>query len=122
VPAGSTLALEGAEFGEKQGRVVLQVGAISLPAKVEKWDGKSATATLPIVGLGEATTAHVHVFTADAKLASSVAIQLVPMVEADAKAGDAKTAEASASDTQKTTETAKQAGPQAEQAQVASSN
>ena len=81
---------------------------ISLPATVVKWDGKAATTTLPSMGLTEATTAHILVYTADAKLANSVAIQLVPAAAAngdketpkspsDAKT-DAKSADAKAGD------------------------
>lgn len=81
VPAGATLALEGENLGDREGRIVLQIGQISMPAKIEKWDGKLATVTLPSVGLTQATTAQVHVFTADSKLANTVAIQLVPAVE-----------------------------------------
>lgn len=84
VPVGSTLTLEGQNLGEKQGKVSLQIGRLSLPTTMVRWDGKSTTITLPEVGLSEATTAQIHVFTAESKLVSSLAVQLVPESAADA--------------------------------------
>ncbi|MEX2187785.1 MAG: hypothetical protein WD875_13355 [Pirellulales bacterium] len=89
VPAGATLTLQGQNLGEKQGQVALQIGQLSIPATMVKWDGKSTTVTLPNVGLTEATPAQIHVFTAEAKLVSSLAVQLVPAASVEAAAAEA---------------------------------
>lgn len=111
VPVGATLTLEG-QIGEKQGQVALQIGQLSIPATMVKWDGKSTTVTLPSMTLAEATTAQIHVFTAEAKLVSSLSVQLVPATATDAAATETAK-EAPAADS-------KQAGePTAGQSQVA---
>jgi hypothetical protein len=88
VPAGATLTLQGQDLGEKQGQVALQIGQLSIPATMVKWDGKSTTVTLPNVGLTEATPAQIHVFTAEAKLVSTLAVQLVPAASVEASPAD----------------------------------
>lgn len=111
VPVGATLTLEG-QIGEKQGQVALQIGQLSIPATMVKWDGKSTTVTLPAMTLAEATTAQIHVFTAESKLVSSLSVQLVPATATDAAAAETAK-EAPAADS-------KQAGePTAGQSQVA---
>ncbi len=111
VPVGATLTLEG-QIGEKQGQVALQIGQLSIPATMVKWDGKSTTVTLPTMTLTEATTAQIHVFTAESKLVSSLSVQLVPAAATDASAVEAPK-DAPKADT-------KQAGePTAGQSQVA---
>jgi hypothetical protein len=111
VPVGATLTLEG-QIGEKQGQVALQIGQLSIPATMVKWDGKSTTVTLPAMTLAEATTAQIHVFTAESKLVSSLSVQLVPATATDAATTETAK-EAPADDS-------KQAGePTAGQSQVA---
>jgi hypothetical protein len=82
VPVGATLTLQGDGLGEKQGKVAVQIGQLSIPATLVKWDGKSTTVTLPEIGIVDTTTAQIHVFTAESKLVSSLSVQLIPASEA----------------------------------------
>ncbi len=78
VPVGATITLRGEAFGEKSGRVAMQVGELLLGSKVAKWEDKAVTITLPQVGLAAAAKGKFLILKADGNLATEVPFQLVP--------------------------------------------
>ena len=81
VPVGATLELAGQNLGQQAGQVLLKIGVLSLPTKVEAWD-KTITVTLPSFGLEEPMVAELHVVRADGELDTVMAIELVPALSA----------------------------------------
>jgi hypothetical protein len=80
VAVGTTLALDGQEFGSEQGAVRLRISGLSLPAVVVEWNATSLKVKLPELDLAAAMRADIEVFRADGSLASQSAIQLTPAV------------------------------------------
>ncbi len=79
VPVGATLELAGKDLGQMAGQVLLRMGALSLPAKVEVWN-ETITVTLPSFGLAEPVEAEIQIVRADGELDTAVAIELIPAV------------------------------------------
>ena len=77
MPVGATLELAGQDLGQEMGKVLLKMGVLSLPAKVETWN-ETITVTLPSFGLAEPMAAELHIVRADGELDTAVAIELVP--------------------------------------------
>lgn len=80
VAVGSTLALDGQEFGSEQGAVRLRISGLSLSAEVIEWSATSLKVKLPEMDLTSAMRADLEVFRADGSLASQSPIQLTPAV------------------------------------------
>lgn len=80
VAVGSTLALDGQQFGSEQGAVRLRISGMSLPAEVIEWDATSLKVKLPEMDLTSSMRADIEVIRADGSLASQSAIQLTPAV------------------------------------------
>jgi hypothetical protein len=80
VAVGSSLTLDGQQFGSEQGAVRLRIGELSMPAQVTEWNGTSLKVKLPEMDLTAAVRANIEVFRADGSLASQSAIQLTPAV------------------------------------------
>jgi hypothetical protein len=78
VAVGSTVTLDGQEFGSDQGAVRLRISGMALPAEVIEWNGSSAKVKLPAMDLTSAMRADIEVIRADGSLASQSAIQLTP--------------------------------------------
>jgi hypothetical protein len=78
VSVGSTLVLDGQEFGNEKGAARLRVSGLSLPIEVLEWTGISATVRLPIVELSGALKAEIEVLRADGSVASKTGIELTP--------------------------------------------
>lgn len=91
VPVGATLTLSDKSLGEKQGQVVLQVDAMSVPGQVTEWKADQVTVTLPMFGLSEPTKSKIWLLRADGEVANVLAVELTP---ADPQ-NDASAAEAS---------------------------
>jgi hypothetical protein len=81
VTVGSTLVLDGQEFGRDQGVARLRVSGLSLPIEVLEWTASSATVRLPDVELAGALKAEIEVLRADGSLASMTGIELTPAAE-----------------------------------------
>jgi hypothetical protein len=81
VAVGSTLVLDGQEFGSEQGVARLRVSGLSLPIEVLEWTASSATVRLPKVELAGALKADIEVLRADGSLASKTGIELTPAAE-----------------------------------------
>ena len=81
VAVGSTLVLDGQEFGSEQGVARLRVSGLSLPIEVLEWTASSATVRLPKVELAGALKADIEVLRADGSLASKTGIELSPAAE-----------------------------------------
>jgi hypothetical protein len=77
VPVGATLELAGQDLGQEAGQVLLKMGVLSLPAKVEAWN-ETITITLPSFGLAEPIVAELHIIRANGEMDTAVAIELVP--------------------------------------------
>jgi hypothetical protein len=86
VSIGSTLVLDGQEFGNEQGSARLRVSGLSLPIEVLEWAGSSTTVRLPNVELSGPLTAEIEVLRADGSLASKTAIELTPSADTLARA------------------------------------
>lgn len=82
VPVGGTITIAGRNFGSATGRVVLRVGGIGTPLKVENWEPTSITVAIPAFEVTEPTTAFVQVVPADGRPQDPTPIQLVPPVAA----------------------------------------
>lgn len=80
VAVGSTLALDGQQFGAAQGAVRLRISGMSLPAEVIQWNAANLKVKLPEMDLTSAVRADIEVFRADGSLASQSAVQLTPAV------------------------------------------
>lgn len=78
VSVGSSLALDGVEFGEAAGSVRLKFGPVSLPVTVLEWTATSVKVELPAVELDSATPSSIDVFRADGTLASQSQVNLTP--------------------------------------------
>ena len=75
---GTTIEVGGANYGTTTGQAVLQLGDLSLPLAVQKWEADKVTVTLPLVGLAKATPATLHFFTADGQVANQLQVELLP--------------------------------------------
>jgi hypothetical protein len=80
VAVGSSLSLDGQEFGSEQGAVRLRISGLTMPAEVILWNATSLKVKLPELDLTAAMRADIEVFRADGSLASQSAIQLTPAV------------------------------------------
>jgi len=80
VAIGSTLSLDGQQFGSEQGAVRLRISGLSMAAEVIEWNASSLKVKLPELDLTSAMRADLEVFRADGSLASQSAIQLTPAV------------------------------------------
>lgn len=78
VAVGSTLALDGQQFGSEQGAVRLRISGLSMAAEVIEWNATTLKVKLPELDLTAAMRADIEVFRADGSLASQSAIQLTP--------------------------------------------
>ncbi|MEX2171969.1 MAG: LysM domain-containing protein [Pirellulales bacterium] len=78
VSVGSSLALDGVEFGDAAGSVRLKFGPVSLPVTVLEWTATSVKVELPAVELDSATPSSIDVFRADGTLASQSQVNLTP--------------------------------------------
>lgn len=78
VGVGSSLALDGVEFGDAAGSVRLKFGPVSLPVTVLEWTATSVKVELPAVELDSATPSSIDVFRADGTLASQSQVNLTP--------------------------------------------
>jgi hypothetical protein len=78
VSVGSSLSLDGVQFGEDAGSVRLKFGPVSFPVTVLEWTAASVKVTLPTVELETATPAAIEVFRADGTLASQSNVNLTP--------------------------------------------
>jgi hypothetical protein len=81
VAVGSTLVLDGQEFGNEQGVARLRVAGLALPVEVLEWTTSSAKIRLPKFEVTGATTAEIEVLRADGSLASKSSIQLTPAAD-----------------------------------------
>ena len=77
VPVGATITLNGEAFGEKPGRVAMQVGELLLGTQVTKWDDKTVVISVPQVGLAAAAKAKFLILKADNTLASEIPFELI---------------------------------------------
>ena len=75
---GSTIVVGGANYGAEAGQAVLQIGELSLPLTVQKWEANQVTITLPLAGLTNNTEATLHFFSADGQVANQVQVELLP--------------------------------------------
>ena len=78
VTVGSTLLVDGQEFGEEAGVARLRVSGLSLPIEVLEWTATSAKIRLPEVEVTSATNAEIEVLRADGSLAAKSGIELTP--------------------------------------------
>ena len=78
VTVGSTLLVDGQEFGEETGVARLRVSGLSLPIEVLEWSDTSAKIRLPEVEVTSATNADIEVLRADGSLAAKSGIELTP--------------------------------------------
>jgi hypothetical protein len=81
VAIGSTLVLDGQEFGSEAGVARLRVSGLFLPIEVLEWSSSSATVRLPNVESSGALKAEIEVLRADGSLASKTGIELSPAAE-----------------------------------------
>jgi hypothetical protein len=86
VSVGSSLSLDGVQFGEAPGSVRLKFGPVAFPATILEWTAASVKVTLPTVDLETATAASIEVFRADGTLASESKVNLTPAGEQVAQA------------------------------------
>jgi nucleoid-associated protein YgaU len=78
VSVGSSLSLDGVQFGDVAGSVRLKFGPVSLPVTVLEWTATSVKVQLPTVELESATPASIDVFRADSTLVSQSKVNLTP--------------------------------------------
>lgn len=78
VSVGSSLALDGIQFGDAAGSVRLKLGPVSVPVTVAEWTAASVKVQLPTVELDSATPASIDVFRADGTLVSQSKVKLTP--------------------------------------------
>jgi hypothetical protein len=81
VAVGSTLVLDGQEFGNEQGVARLRVSGLSLPIEMLEWTASAATVRLPKMELAAPLAAEIEVLRADGSLASKTGIELTPAAE-----------------------------------------
>jgi hypothetical protein len=77
---GSTLMLDGGQFGTEQGAARLVVSGLSLPIEVIEWTDSSAKIRLPNVELAAPVRAEIEVLRADGSLVSKTGIELTSAV------------------------------------------
>ena len=75
---GSTLLVDGLEFGEEKGVARLRVGGLSLPIDVVEWSNESTKIRLPELEVTSPTKADIEILRADGSLASTSAVELAP--------------------------------------------
>ena len=80
VAVGSTLALDGVQFGSEQGAVRLRISGLSMAAEVIEWNATSLKVKLPELDLTSSMRADIEVIRADGSLASQSSVQLTPAV------------------------------------------
>lgn len=86
VASGSTLQLDGTEFGAAKGAARLHVGGLSLPVEIVDWTASVTKVKLPSLEVNGTTTAELEVVRADGTVASKSGIELTPVVSGLAKA------------------------------------
>jgi len=92
VPVGSTITLQGKEFGETAGQVVIQLDKLAMPAMVNEWKNESITATVPMLALSAPLRAEILVVKFDGKVANSLKVELIPAPQNTADASTQATA------------------------------
>jgi hypothetical protein len=78
VELGSTVRIEGEDFGDQPGAVYLKINELILKTKLLDWSGTFAAAELPELPIVEATAAIIIVLKADASVGKSMDLQLLP--------------------------------------------
>jgi hypothetical protein len=96
VPVGATLTLADKNLGADEGQVVLEVEAVSLPAKVNEWKADQVNMTLPMFGLGAPTKAKIWLVRKDGQVANTLMVELIPATPESQQAAAGATAQASA--------------------------
>ena len=78
VATGSSLSLDGQQYGAEKGVVRLRVNNVALPVEVLDWSTTSAKVRLPQIDVTGSTKAVIEVVRADGSLASTSAVELTP--------------------------------------------
>ena len=76
--AGSSLVLDGSEFGSTTGQVQLMVGPMALPVQITGWTASEVSITLPELPLTTASDARLVVINATGKLVNESSLRLAP--------------------------------------------
>jgi hypothetical protein len=75
---GSTLLVDGLEFGEEEGVARLRISGLSFPIEVIEWTSSSTKIRLPELEVSSPTKADIEILRADGSLASKSTIELTP--------------------------------------------
>lgn len=77
VVPGTTVGLNLANLGSDQGLVMLELGTVAMPVKVEKWENGRLEMTIPMMALKSATVARLLVFGHDGSVVLNLECELV---------------------------------------------
>ena len=78
VPVGATLQLNEKTLGEAKGQVLLQMGAITVPAQINEWKAEQVNVTLPAFGLSAPTKADLWLVRPNGQVVNKLAVELIP--------------------------------------------
>ena len=74
---GQSYTIVNDKFGEKSGDLSLAISGLTLPVRVDQWDAREITFTVPFVGLEKPTDGMFQVGGADHKLVKAVPVMIV---------------------------------------------
>ena len=76
--SGQEVTIDGRQFGDEPGRIIVQMGGLNLEAQVTSWDRLEVRAVLPTLPLADSVSAVVSVIDANGQLADRVDVLIVP--------------------------------------------